>query len=730
MLLEATDAAVTYDSGAISVLEERSFTLFLVGNNLEKVTKIKFTTANNSQGGECKGVTGESHHQSREFQVTEDEFGRPGYKAVTIAGLDYQDGEPYYVCLAGEGEAEEFQHQGSHKNIMINVTKLFMPIWLMGILCFFLLCMSGLFSGLNLGLMSLDHTELQILINTGSDSEKKYAKLILPVRRLGNFLLCSILLGNVLVNNTLTIFLDTLTGGGGTIAIIFSTIGIVIFGEIIPQALCSRHGLMVGANTIWLTKFFMLVTSPMSFPLSKILDCVLGAEIGTVYNRERLIELMKVTEQYNGLEKKEINIVHGALVLKQKNVKDVMTPLDDCYMLPIETRLDFEVLSEIKDQGYSRIPVYKGERNNVVHLLYAKDLLFIDPDDKKPIEEVCKFYKNEVNFVYSDTILTDMFDEFKSGEKGHMAVVQEVIIEGPGDPYLETVGLITLEDIIEEIIQQEIVDETDVIIDNKTKKKRKRERYKKDADFKMFLDKTHHRVAISPSMSLAILQFLTTSVKAFSPEQVSRRIMQRLLNMDVYREMKLSKKRDDLMKQEDENEGILMTKGKPCDFFILILEGRVEVTIGKEEHKFQEGPFSCYGEAMLEQAMVIPSSPFIQSSQDVVTKNAVNNANNLRKATTQTHISSSDVSTRRSVDTLPLTRHTWTPDYSLRALSDCMYLKIRRNTYMVAIKASRMNNMNSEVDGNLMKEQELEEYLKKITENDADFTGVYILSDI
>merc|ERR1719266_862986 len=200
--------------------------------------------------------------------------------------------------------------------------------------------------------------------------------------------------------------------------------------------------------------------------------------------------------------------------------------------------------------------------------------------------------------------------------------------------------------------------------------------------------------------------------------------MQRLLNMDVYREMKLSKKRDDLMKQEDENEGILMTKGKPCDFFILILEGRVEVTIGKEEHKFQEGPFSCYGEAMLEQAMVIPSSPFIQSSQDVVTKNAVNNANNLRKATTQTHISSSDVSTRRSVDALPLARHGWTPDYSLRALSDCMYLKIRRNTYMVAIKASRMNNMNSEVDGNLMKEQELEEYLKKITENDADFTGV------
>ena len=660
------------------------------------------------------------------FEVTDDELGRPGYRAVSISpGLDYQGGQPYYVCLAEEGG--EFRHQGHHKNVVLAVTKLFMPIWLMGIICVVLLCMSGLFSGLNLGLMSLDHTELAILINTGSENDKKYAKSILPVRKLGNFLLCSILLGNVLVNNTLTIFLDTLTGGGGTIAIIFSTLGIVIFGEIIPQALCSRHGLMVGAHTILLTKFFMLITSPLSFPLSKVLDCVLGAEIGTVYNRERLIELMKVTEQYNGLEKKEINIVHGALVLKQKNVKDVMTPLDDCYMLPIETLLNFEALTEIKDQGYSRIPVYEGERSNIVHILYAKDLLFIDPDDEKPIEEVCKFYKNEVNFVYSDTILTDMFDEFKSGEKGHMAVVQEVITEGTTDPYMETVGLITLEDIVEEIIQQEIVDETDVIIDNKTKKKRKRERYKKDADFKMFLGKTHHRVQISPSMSLAILQFLTTSVKAFSAEHVSRRIMQRLLNMDVYREMKLAKKKEDLI--ADENEGILMVKGKPCDFFILILEGRVEVTIGKEEHKFQEGPFSCFGEQMLEQAMLLPASPHVTTNniQDtVLAKNNIN-SNNLRKATTQTHISNSDVSgsTKRSVDSLPLARHGWTPDYSLRAVTDCMYLKIRKNTYMVAIKASRMNNMNSsEVDGNnVMKEHELEEYLKKITENDADFTG-------
>ena len=168
-----------------------------------------------------------------------------------------------------------------------------MPVWASVLLLTILLCLSGLFSGLNLGLMSLDQTELKIVMSTGTDKEQAYARAIMPIRGMGNFLLCSILLGNVLVNNTLTITLDMLTGGGGALAVVGATMGIVVFGEIIPQAICSRHGLAVGAHTIWLTKFFMLLTCPLSFPISKILDWVLGSEIGTVYNRERLMELIR-----------------------------------------------------------------------------------------------------------------------------------------------------------------------------------------------------------------------------------------------------------------------------------------------------------------------------------------------------------------------------------------------------------------------------------------------------
>ena len=103
------------------------------------------------------------------------------------------------------------------------------------------------------------------------------------MKRNGNFLLCTLLLGNVLVNNTLTIFLDDLTSG--TVAIVGATAGIVVFGEIIPQAICSRHGLMIGYRTLPLTYLFMLVTGVLSYPLGKLLDIVLGDEVGMSYNR-------------------------------------------------------------------------------------------------------------------------------------------------------------------------------------------------------------------------------------------------------------------------------------------------------------------------------------------------------------------------------------------------------------------------------------------------------------
>uniref|UniRef100_A0A8C7XW16 Metal transporter n=1 Tax=Oryzias sinensis TaxID=183150 RepID=A0A8C7XW16_9TELE len=300
-----------------------------------------------------------------------------------------------------------------------------------------------MFSGLNLGLMALDPMELRIVQSCGTDKEKRYARKIEPIRSKGNYLLCSLLLGNVLVNTTLTILLDDLIGSGLG-AVVASTVGIVIFGEIVPQALCSRHGLAVGANTIMVTKFFMLLTFPLSFPVSKLLDVLLGQEIGTVYNREKLVGMLRVTEPYNDLDKEELNMIQGALELRSKTVEDVMTPLGNCFMIQADAVLDFNTMSEIMESGYTRIPVYDEERSNIVDILYVKDLAFVDPDDCTNLKTITKFYNHPVHFVFHDTKLDAMLEEFKKGQSDNIYAVDVFWFLRSGAFWYQTLWIILL----------------------------------------------------------------------------------------------------------------------------------------------------------------------------------------------------------------------------------------------------------------------------------------------
>ena len=133
---------------------------------------------------------------------------------------------------------------------------------------FGLLLMSGLFSGLTLGLMSLDIRQLELAIAGGDADKKRQAERILPLRRRGNLLLCTLLLGNTLVNSGIAILTASFTGGiiGGML----STGFILIFGEIIPQSVCSRYGMAAGARTVELVQIIRFFLLPVAFPLSKV----------------------------------------------------------------------------------------------------------------------------------------------------------------------------------------------------------------------------------------------------------------------------------------------------------------------------------------------------------------------------------------------------------------------------------------------------------------------------
>ncbi|XP_063590274.1 uncharacterized protein LOC134767158 [Penaeus indicus] len=281
--VEQHSKGIAYDDDlAGTVLADADAQVRLFGVGLTKSTGLQFTANEGDYGDSC------STHTTREFEVTK--VGDGWAEAVIQLPPMSSKQSHWYLCVR-EHKNEDYYHQGRDSWITMTSYNLLLPLWIQVLLLLVLLILSGLFSGLNLGLMALDKTELKIVSNTGSPSERRYARAIEPVRRHGNFLLCTLLLGNVLVNSTLTILLDELSSG--LIAVIGSTAGIVVFGEIIPQAICSRHGLAIGARTVWLVRVFMVLTGPASYPISKVLDLLLGEEIGNTYNRERLMELIK-----------------------------------------------------------------------------------------------------------------------------------------------------------------------------------------------------------------------------------------------------------------------------------------------------------------------------------------------------------------------------------------------------------------------------------------------------
>jgi metal transporter CNNM len=311
-----------------------------------------------------------------------------------------------------------------------------------------LLLLSGLFSGLTLGLLSLDKTELKRKISLGN----KEAKQVYAVRKNGNLLLSTLLLGNVGVNSTLAIFLGDIASG--VMAGIVATALIVVFGEIIPQSLFSRYALSFGAKTAWIVRILIIILWPICFPIAYILDKVLGDEMPTVYSKR---ELMKIVEEHedstnSDVDADEERIIIGALSFSSKTVKDIMTPRTIVYAFEKNTILDKKKLNEIKKSSFTRIPVYDEVIDNIVGILYIKDLINIEVG--LPVEKV---YKKSSGFVVKeDLALDELLNKFIT-LKNHLAFVK--------DKYGGLDGVVSLEDVIEEIIRQEIVDEDDKVAD-------------------------------------------------------------------------------------------------------------------------------------------------------------------------------------------------------------------------------------------------------------------------
>ncbi|WCJ21500.1 hypothetical protein M5689_003647 [Euphorbia peplus] len=397
-----------------------------------------------------------------------------------------------------------------------------------GISCILVL-FAGIMSGLTLGLMSLSLVDLEILQRSGSPTEKKQAATILPVVKKQHQLLVTLLLCNACAMEALPLYLDRIFHP--FVAVLLSVTFVLAFGEVIPQAICSRYGLYIGANFVWLVRILMIICYPITYPIAKVLDVVLGHN-DVLFRRAQLKALVSIHSQEAGkggeLTHDETTIISGALDLTEKTAQEAMTPIESTFSLNVNSKLDWEAIGKILARGHSRVPVYSGSPKNIIGLLLVKSLLTVRAESETPISAVSI---RRIPRVPSDMPLYDILNEFQKGSS-HMAAVvklhaanktlqpangekfkennftnqdyhltapllvkhdnnsESVLIdvektawsilkktpEHNNSPTKDTrlsediedgevIGIITLEDVFEELLQEEIVDETDVYID-------------------------------------------------------------------------------------------------------------------------------------------------------------------------------------------------------------------------------------------------------------------------
>ncbi|KAJ8606590.1 hypothetical protein MRB53_040819 [Persea americana] len=282
----------------------------------------------------------------------------------------------------------------------------------------------GVFAGLTIGLMGQDLINLQVLAESGEGREKKHAKRVLNLLKRGkHWVLVTLLLSNVLTNETLPIVMDSILPGG-IYAIAISTVSIVIFGEIIPQALCVRYGLAIGAAFVPPMLVMMYLMYPIAYPIAKLLDYLLGDDEGTVYKKAGLKTLVTLHKTLGAdrLNEDEVTIITAVLDLKDKKVSSIMTPIEDVFTMSADTILDEPMVDTILKEGYSRIPIFQpGNPANFVGMLLVKILITYDPEDRVPVSSFSLATLPECRPEVSCLDILNFFQEGKS----HMVLISE-----------------------------------------------------------------------------------------------------------------------------------------------------------------------------------------------------------------------------------------------------------------------------------------------------------------
>jgi len=304
---------------------------------------------------------------------------------------------------------------------------------------------SAICSGLNIAFMSLGVPDLRRKAKLGNLNAKR----LLPLRQNSHLTLAAILLTNVAAVSATSLVLEH--EFNGLIAGIISTLLIVTFGEIFPQALFTRNALAFCGRLAPLMRLMVILTYPVAKPLQLLLDRLLGHERSSLQSRH---ELGIMISEHLGptagseLDEDEVEIIKGALQLSEKQVRDIMVPINQVYWLTPGDRIDDRKIDELKQTGYSRVPVFNKKLTQCYGVLLLKELIDFDDEQSVLVSDLPLY---PAQLVGSRTALDTMFRKFIAAQT-HLIPIEK-------DDHI--IGIVTIEDLIEEILGHEIVDETD-----------------------------------------------------------------------------------------------------------------------------------------------------------------------------------------------------------------------------------------------------------------------------
>lgn len=315
---------------------------------------------------------------------------------------------------------------------------------------------SAFFSATETAFSSLNNIRIKNLANNGNEKAVLVEKLSLNYDKLITTILIGNNIVNILASSIATVLFVAYFGNAGvTLSTAVMTILVLIFGEISPKSLAKDHAETLAMSVARPIYFLEIILTPINFLFAqwkKLINKIFGSAENRGITEEELITIVDEAEIGGEIDADESDLIKSAIEFNELRASDILTPRIDVQAFEIGTPTE-QIIEMFLDSGFSRLPVYRDTIDNIIGVVHQKDLFhLIQKGEDKPIDEIV----SPVKYVSPSMEISELIRVLQSS-KTHFAVVT--------DEYGGTDGILTLEDILEELVG-EIWDEHDEIVEN------------------------------------------------------------------------------------------------------------------------------------------------------------------------------------------------------------------------------------------------------------------------